>query len=81
MNPPKEEEMAKLEELRRRLGAAWDERRLRLSQAHQLQQFREQADQADNWLAAKEAFLNNDDIGVSRILSLLQNKRQYIQYM
>lgn len=56
--------LAKLEELRRTLIAAWDDRRQRLSQALELQQFRAQAEQADNWLAAKEAFLNNDDLGV-----------------
>ena len=57
--------LAHLEELRRTLGVAWEERRHKLTQAHQLQLFREQADHADNWLAAKEAFLNNDDLGVS----------------
>jgi spectrin beta len=62
--------LARLEELRRTLGAAWEERRHKLAQAHQLQLFREQADHADAWLAAKEAFLNNDDLGVSRSLIL-----------
>lgn len=64
MNPPREEDLARLEELRRTLTAAWEERRAKLNQAHQLQLFREQADQADNWLATKEAFLNNEDLGV-----------------
>jgi hypothetical protein len=59
--------LAHLEELRRTLGVAWEEHRQKLVQAHQLQLFREQADHADNWLAAKEAFLNNDDLGVSHI--------------
>ena len=54
-----------LEELRRTLEVAWEERREKLAQAHQLQLFREKADRVDNWLAAKEAFLNNDDLGVS----------------
>jgi hypothetical protein len=49
------------------LGVAWEERRQKLAQANQLQLFREQADHADNWLATKEALLNNDDIGVSHI--------------
>lgn len=68
LSPPPEEDLARLEELRRTLSAAWEERRARLNQAHQLQQFREQADQADNWLATKEAFLNNDDVGVSLLI-------------
>ncbi|XP_012280338.1 spectrin beta chain, non-erythrocytic 5 isoform X2 [Orussus abietinus] len=54
-----------LEELRQGLIDAWNVRRQRLTQAHQLQLFKEQADQADNWLATKEAFLNNDDLGES----------------
>jgi hypothetical protein len=69
--------LAHLEELRRTLGVAWEERRQKLSQAHQLQLFREQADRADNWLAAKEAFLNNDDLGVSHMIQcdvLIQNR-------
>jgi len=57
--------LAHLEELRRTLSMAWVERRKNLTQAHQLQLFREQADHADNWLVSKEAFLNNDDLGVS----------------
>ncbi|XP_046434088.1 spectrin beta chain, non-erythrocytic 1 isoform X2 [Neodiprion fabricii] len=54
-----------LEDLRQGLADAWDSRRMRLTQAHQLQLFKEQADQADSWLATKEAFLNNDDLGES----------------
>ncbi|XP_039289552.1 LOW QUALITY PROTEIN: spectrin alpha chain, non-erythrocytic 1-like [Nilaparvata lugens] len=65
LSPVPESSLARLEDLRRTLGAAWEERRARLSQAHQLQLFREKADQADNWLANKEAFLNNDDLGDS----------------
>lgn len=67
LSPAREDDLVRLEELRRRLSAAWEERRTRLHQAHQLQQFREQADNADCWLAAKEAFLNNDDLGVKII--------------
>lgn len=40
-------------------------RREKLTQAYHFQQFKEQADQADSWLATKEAFLNNDDLGES----------------
>jgi hypothetical protein len=57
--------LAHLEELRRTLGVAWEERRQNLAEAHKQQLFREQADHADNWLASKEAFLNNNDLGVS----------------
>jgi len=56
-----------LKDGRQTLGMAQEERRQKLTQTHQLQLFREQADHTDNWLAAKEAFLNNDDLGVSHI--------------
>jgi spectrin beta len=51
--------------MKQTLGVAWEEHQQKLTQAHQLQLFREQADHTDNWLAAKEAFLNNNDLGVS----------------
>ena len=62
-----ETSLAQLEELRRTLGASWEERRHRLTQAHQRQLFDRQAQQAHAWLAAKESFLNNDDLGVRRM--------------
>jgi spectrin beta len=64
LNPQPTNDLAKLEELRRTLSNAWEERKQRLKQALEYQQFKLQADQADAWLATKEAFLNNDDIGV-----------------
>jgi len=62
--------LAHLEELRRTLGMTWEEHRKNLTQAQQLQLFREQADHADSWLASKEAFLNNDDLGVSKYVTV-----------
>ncbi|XP_046388683.1 spectrin alpha chain, non-erythrocytic 1 isoform X4 [Ischnura elegans] len=60
-----EPSIALLSDLRRKLIAAWEERRQILAHAHQLQVFLEQAQQADEWLASKEAFLANDDLGDS----------------
>uniref|UniRef100_A0A2H8TMG3 Spectrin beta chain, brain 4 n=1 Tax=Melanaphis sacchari TaxID=742174 RepID=A0A2H8TMG3_9HEMI len=65
INPIPEKELAHLDELRRTLSAAWEERKTMLSQALELQIFKNQADQVDNWLASKEAFLSNDDLGES----------------
>lgn len=65
LTPAREEDLAHLEEIRRTIGAAWEERKQKLNQALQSQIFKEQADQAENWLASKEAFLNNEDLGVS----------------
>lgn len=70
VSPPREPELTKLDELRRQLASSWEEQRTRLDHAHQAQMFKEAADQAENWLVTKEAFLNNDDIGVSGIFPL-----------
>ncbi|XP_034253991.1 spectrin beta chain, non-erythrocytic 1 isoform X5 [Thrips palmi] len=77
--PEAESDMSKLEELRRTLGAAWEDRKQRLTQAHQLQLFREQTDQAHSWLAGKEAFLNNDDVGdsLSSVEALLRKHEDF----
>ncbi|XP_048512555.1 spectrin beta chain, non-erythrocytic 1 isoform X2 [Athalia rosae] len=68
-----------LEDLRQGLASAWDDRRMRLTQAHQLQLFKEQANQADSWLATKEAFLNNDDLGesLSGVESLVRKHEEF----
>ncbi|XP_017763084.1 PREDICTED: spectrin beta chain, non-erythrocytic 5 isoform X2 [Eufriesea mexicana] len=68
-----------LEELRLGLVNAWETRRQKLTQAHQLQLFKEQADQADSWLATKEAFLNNDDLGesLSGVEALLRKHEEF----
>lgn len=67
LTPTKETELARLEELRRTLNSSWEERKTKLNQALQWQLFKEQAEQAENWLASKEAFLNNEDLGVSNL--------------
>jgi hypothetical protein len=47
------------------LNTTWDKRRKLLAQCYDLQVYEEYADKAESWLAGKEAFLNNDDLGVS----------------
>ncbi|XP_055911888.1 spectrin beta chain, non-erythrocytic 5 isoform X2 [Eupeodes corollae] len=54
-----------LGELHKTLHDAWNDRARRLREAHQLQLFKSQMEQVENWLANKEAFLNNDDLGDS----------------
>ncbi|SPP87212.1 spectrin beta chain, non-erythrocytic 5 isoform X2 [Drosophila guanche] len=54
-----------LEELHQTLHEAWSERARDLTEAHQLQLFKAQVEQVEMWLANKEAFLNNDDLGDS----------------
>lgn len=68
-NAVNEEEAQKtlytLEALHNTLRKAWQDKERQLREAHQLQQFKSQTDQIDTWLANKEAFLNNDDLGDS----------------
>lgn len=57
--------LQRLDELRRDLRQAWDDRHLLLAQSKDLQVFKEQVKQAEAWLSSKEAFLNNEDLGDS----------------
>ncbi|XP_060809257.1 spectrin beta chain, non-erythrocytic 5 isoform X2 [Amyelois transitella] len=57
------EKLKRLDDLKGNLENAWQERKKYLTQAHQLQLLKEQVRQTEDWLAAKEAFLNNDDLG------------------
>ncbi|XP_037299211.1 spectrin alpha chain, non-erythrocytic 1 isoform X2 [Manduca sexta] len=57
------EKLKKVEQLSATLEQAWQRRKQYLTQAHQLQVLKEQAQQTEDWLASKEAFLNNDDLG------------------
>ncbi|XP_071547281.1 spectrin beta chain, non-erythrocytic 5 isoform X4 [Panulirus ornatus] len=54
-----------LSEVESKVIESWTERQKVLTQAHQLQVFLEMTEQANSWLASKEAFLNNDDLGDS----------------
>uniref|UniRef100_A0A1Y9H0U3 Spectrin beta chain n=2 Tax=Anopheles dirus TaxID=7168 RepID=A0A1Y9H0U3_9DIPT len=60
-----EKALRNLEDLHKHLHDSWKGRNRGLKEAHQLQRFREQADQIVEWLTNKEAFLNNDDLGES----------------
>ncbi|KAL4719891.1 hypothetical protein ACJJTC_019474 [Scirpophaga incertulas] len=57
------EKQQKLELLSKTLDEAWLQRKQSLTEAHQLQLLKARARAAEDWLAAKEAFLNNDDLG------------------
>lgn len=47
------------------LRTEWQSKDAQLREAHELLQFKAQTEQIDSWLANKEAFLNNDDLGDS----------------
>ncbi|XP_043484059.1 spectrin alpha chain [Leptopilina heterotoma] len=74
-----QENLDYLERLREDLLDAWINRRRKLTQAHQLQIFKEQTNQADNFLGTKEAFLNNEDLGesLSGVEALLRKHEEF----
>ncbi|KAL1509008.1 hypothetical protein ABEB36_003816 [Hypothenemus hampei] len=55
--------VAKLQQLQETIEKAWEETQFELQHEYNVQDFKEQANQLNNWLATKEAFLNNDDVG------------------
>lgn len=54
-----------LDDMRNNVRKEWQLKHEQLREAHELQQFKHQTDQIEIWLANKEAFLNNDDLGDS----------------
>ncbi|XP_041352702.1 spectrin beta chain, non-erythrocytic 5-like isoform X2 [Gigantopelta aegis] len=55
--------MKQLDTTRLTLNGAWDKRNRLLTQCHDLQVFKETAEQNETWLGTKEAFLANEDLG------------------
>lgn len=55
----------KLDELRKRLDMAWEEKNIYLKQCLELRIFYDLSKLCDSWLASKEAFLANEDLGTN----------------
>ncbi|XP_060523506.1 spectrin alpha chain, non-erythrocytic 1 isoform X2 [Cylas formicarius] len=76
-NPAVVESVGRLRELERAIDEAWERRKEQLAREYSIQDFKEQANQINNWLATKEAFLNNDDVGdTPRAVDKLLRKHQ-----
>lgn len=60
-----QQHLVKLKDLQENLSHAWEHKKNELTRAYQFQCFKEQADIIDAWLATKEAYLNNEDVGES----------------
>lgn len=54
-----------LNDMRQNVRTEWQTKEVNLRAAHELQQFKHHTEQNEIWLANKEAFLNNDDLGDS----------------
>lgn len=57
------EALEKLKDLQAIINDSWDIHKHDLMHEYKVQELQELANQLDSWFAAKEAFLNNDDIG------------------
>ena len=69
--------LKELEDLHKTLTDAWARHEEDLTHEYEIQEFKEQADQLENWFASKEAFLNNDDTGDNtRAVEALLRKQQ-----
>jgi spectrin beta len=72
----------RLEELQDYIQEAWEQHKEVLTYEYEVQDFKEQANQLNNWLAAKEAFLNNDDVGdTPRAVEALIRKHEDFETM
>ncbi|XP_063909279.1 spectrin beta chain, non-erythrocytic 1 isoform X5 [Zophobas morio] len=76
------EGVSRLEDLQENIQQVWEQYRDALTYEYDLQDFKEQANQLNNWLAAKEAFLNNDDVGdTPRAVEALIRKHEDFETM
>ncbi|XP_023696436.2 spectrin alpha chain, non-erythrocytic 1 isoform X2 [Paramormyrops kingsleyae] len=64
-SPEIQEKLEALDRERADLEKAWVQRRMMLDQCLELQLFNRDCEQAENWMAAREAFLASDDKGDS----------------
>uniref|UniRef100_A0A8C6JA33 Spectrin alpha chain, non-erythrocytic 1 n=1 Tax=Melopsittacus undulatus TaxID=13146 RepID=A0A8C6JA33_MELUD len=64
-SPEIKEKLDTLDQERTDLEKAWVQRRMMLDQCLELQLFHRDCEQAENWMAAREAFLNTEDKGDS----------------
>uniref|UniRef100_A0A452V8Q2 Spectrin alpha chain, non-erythrocytic 1 n=1 Tax=Ursus maritimus TaxID=29073 RepID=A0A452V8Q2_URSMA len=64
-SPEVKEKLDILDRERAGLEKAWAQRRMMLDQCLELQLFHRDCEQAENWMAAREAFLNTEDKGDS----------------
>ncbi|VEN48181.1 unnamed protein product [Callosobruchus maculatus] len=81
-NPVIKDNVTKLEDLQHAIHKAWEEHQQELTHEYDIQDFKEQVNQLNNWLAAKEAFLNNDDVGdTPRAVEALLRKHHDFEVM
>ncbi|XP_054158910.1 spectrin alpha chain-like isoform X2 [Oppia nitens] len=72
-----QQKLGQMAAARDELEQAWIARRARLDQCLELQLFYRDCEQADNWMASREAFLSSDDMGGDNVESLIKKHEDF----
>lgn len=72
-----------LKETQQKVFKAWNHHKREITYDYDLQDFKDQINQIKNWLAAKEAFLNNDDVGdtASAVEALIRKHQDFTKML
>jgi spectrin alpha len=76
-SPEVQEKLDKLNTAREELEKAWIARRMKLDQCLELQLFYRDCEQAENWMASREAFLSSDDMGGDNVEALIKKHEDF----
>lgn len=76
-SPQIQEQVEKLNGAREELEKAWVARRMKLDQCLELQLFYRDCEQAENWMASREAFLSSDDMGGDNVEALIKKHEDF----
>ncbi|XP_053212819.1 spectrin alpha chain-like [Panonychus citri] len=71
------EKMREIAQARDDLERAWFARRAKLDQCLELQLFYRDCEQAENWMASREAFLSSDDMGGDNVEVLIKKHEDF----
>ncbi|KAI1305303.1 Spectrin alpha chain [Halotydeus destructor] len=72
-----QEKLEKILESRQDLEQAWINRRLKLDHCLELQLFYRDCEQAENWMASREAFLSSEDMGGENVEALIKKHEDF----
>ncbi|XP_022242846.1 spectrin alpha chain-like isoform X2 [Limulus polyphemus] len=72
-----QEKLETVQEAHKEMEDAWHARRVKLDQCLELQLFYRDCEQAENWMASREAFLSSDDMGGDNVEALIKKHEDF----
>ncbi|XP_064458376.1 spectrin alpha chain-like isoform X2 [Ornithodoros turicata] len=72
-----QDKLDKMTEARKELEKAWIARRVKVDQCLDLQLFYRDCEQAENWMASREAFLGSEDMGGDNVEALIKKHEDF----